>query len=107
MLISVSAMPDRIRVTMDGAAKTVSFEGTRMGGDVGSRRTVRQVAIRWAELTGTSYDCAAHAWRRLGLGRFQAPSKLGEVEWVEILAALDAEIAELVNDPSSRFYIYG
>ena len=96
-----------VRDTVTGVTKGVSFLGTRMAGDLGCRRTTRQVAIRWAELTGSSEACASAAWRRLGLGRMPAPSKISEMDWEDILQSLDAEISDLVNDPESRFYIYG
>ena len=108
-MLKVSATDKMIYVrdTVTGAAKGVSFRGTRMAGDLGCRRTTRQVAIRWAELTGTSEACASAAWRRLELGRMPAPSKISESDWEDILQSLDAEISDLVNDPESRFYIYG
>ena len=60
---------------------------------------------------GTIYikpeECASAAWRRLGLGRMPAPSKMSEMDWEDILQSLAAEISELVNDPESQFYIYG
>ena len=96
-----------VRDTETGITKGVSFLGTRMGCDEGTRRTARRVAIRWAELTGTSEECASAAWRRLELGRLPAPSKISESDWEDILISLDAEISELVNNPESRFYIYG
>ena len=96
-----------VRDTDTGATKGVSFLGTRLAGDLGCRRTPRQVAIRWAGMTGTSEACASAAWRRLGLGRMPAPSKVSERDWEDILQSLDAEISDLVNDPESRFYIYG
>ena len=96
-----------VRDTETGTTKGVSFLGTRMAGDLGRRRTTRQVAIRWAEITGTSEECASAAWRRLELGRLPAPSKISESGWEDILESLDAEISELVNDPDSKFYIYG
>ena len=96
-----------VRDTVTGVTKGVSFRGTRMAGDLGCKRTTRQVAIRWAELTGTSEACASAAWRRLELGRMPAPSKISESDWEDILQSLDAEISELVNDPESRFYIDG
>ena len=96
-----------VRDTETGTTKGVSFLGTRMAGDLGCRRTTRQVAIRWAGMTGTSEGCASAAWRRLGLGRMPAPSKISEMDWEDILQSLDTEISELVNDPESQFYIYG
>ena len=96
-----------VRDAYTGVTKGVSFLGTRMAGDLGCRRTARQVAIRWAGMTGTSEACASAAWRRLELGRMPAPSKISESDWEDILQSLDAEISELVNDPESRFYIYG
>ena len=96
-----------VRDTDTGVTKGVSFLGTRIAGDLGCRRTTRQVAIRWAEITGTSEACASAAWRRLELGRLPAPSKISESEWEDILESLDAEISGLVNDPDSKFYIYG
>ena len=96
-----------VRDTATNTTKSVAFRGTRMAGDLGCRRTTRQVAIRWAELTGTSEECARAAWRKLELGRLPAPSKISESDWEDILQSLDAEISELVNDPESRFYIYG
>ena len=96
-----------VRDTDTGVTKGVSFLGTRIAGDLGCRRTTRQVAIRWAVMTGTSEACASAAWRRLGLGRLPAPSKISESDWEDILESLDAEISELVNDPDSKFYIYG
>ena len=96
-----------VRDTDTGVTKGVSFLGTRMAGDLGCRRTTRQVAIRWAEMTGTSEACASAAWRRLELGRLPAPSKISESDWEDILESLDAEISELVNDQDSQFYIYG
>ena len=96
-----------VRDTETGTTKGVSFLGTRIAGDLGYRRTTRQVAIRWAEMTGTSEACASAAWRRLELGRLPAPSKISESDWEDILQPLDTEISELVNNPESRFYIYG
>ena len=96
-----------VRDTDTGVTKGVSFLGTRIAGDLGRRRTTRQVAIRWAEITGTSEACASAAWRRLGLGRLPSPSKISESDWEDILESLDAEISELVNNPDSKFYIYG
>jgi len=96
-----------VRDTDAGVTKGVSFLGTRLAGDLGCRRTTRQVAIRWAVMTGTSEACASAAWRRLELGRLPAPSKISEEDWEGILQALDAEISVMVNDPESRFYIYG
>ena len=96
-----------VRDTVTGTTKGVRFLGTRMAGDLGRRRTTRQVAIRWADMTGTSEACASAAWRRLGLGRLPAPSKISESDWEDILMSLDAEISELVNNPESRFHIYG
>ena len=96
-----------VRDTDTGVTKGVSFLGTRIAGDLGCRRTTRQVAIRWAEMTGTSEACASAAWRRLELGRLPAPSKISESDWEDILESLDAEISELVNDQDSQFYIYG
>ena len=108
-MFKVSATDKMIHVrdTETNTTKGVAFRGTRMAGDLGCRRTTRQVAIRWAELTGTSEACASAAWRRLELGRLPAPSKISESDWEDILQALDAEIADLVNDPESQFYIYG
>ena len=108
-MLKVSATDKMIYVrdTDTGCTRGVSFRGTRMACDEGCRRTARQVAIRWAELTGTSEACASAAWRKLGLGRLPAPSKISESDWEDILQSLDAEISELVNDPESRFYIYG
>ena len=96
-----------VRDTVTDTTKGVSFLGTRMAGDLGRRRTTRQVAIRWAVMTGTSEGCASAAWRRLELGRLPAPSKISASDWEDILQSLDAEISELVNNPESRFYIYG
>ena len=96
-----------VRDTETGTTKGVSFRGTRMAGDLGCKRTARQVAIRWAEMTGTSEACASAAWRRLELGRLPAPSKISESDWEDILESLDAEISELVNDQDSKFYIFG
>ena len=96
-----------VRDTDTGRTRGVCFRGTRMAGDLGCRRTARQVAIRWAELTGTSEECASAAWRKLELGRLPAPSKISESDWEDILQSLDAEISELVNNPESRFHIYG
>ena len=96
-----------VRDTETDTTKGVSFRGTRMAGDLGCKRTTRQVAIRWAELTGTSEACASAAWRRLELGRLPAPSQISEGDWEDFLQSLDAEISELVNNPESRFYIYG
>ena len=96
-----------VRDTETGTTKGVSFLGTRMAGDLGRRRTTRQVALRWANMTGTSEACAAAAWRRLELGRLPAPSKISESDWADILESLDAEISELVNDQDSKFYIFG
>ena len=96
-----------VRDTETGTTKGVTFRGTRMAGDLGCKRTTRQVAMRWAVLTGTSEACASAAWRRLELGRMPAPSQISEMDWEDILQSLDAEISELVNDPESQFYIYG
>ena len=96
-----------VRDTETGTTKGVSFLGTRRAGDLGRRRTTRQVAIRWAGMTGTSEECASAAWRRLELGRLPAPSKISEGDWEDILQSLDTEISELVNNPESQFYIYG
>ena len=90
-----------------GKTRGITFMGTRLGCDEGIRRTARRVAIRWAEITGTSEACASAAWRNLGLGRLPAPSKISESDWEDILQSLDTEISELVNNPESRFYIYG
>ena len=100
-MLKVSATDKMIYVrdAYTGVTKGVSFRGTRMACDEGCRRTARQVAIRWAELTGTSEACASAAWRKLGLGRLPAPSKISESDWEDILQSLDAEISELVNDP--------
>ena len=108
-MLKVSATEKMIYVrdTETGTTKSVSFLGTRIAGDLGCKRTTRQVAMRWAVLTGTSEACASAAWRKLGLGRLPAPSKISESDWEDILQALDAEIADLVNDPESQFYIYG
>ena len=108
-MLKVSATDKMIYVrdADTGRTRSVSFRGTRMAGDLGCRRTARQVAIRWAVMTGTSEECASAAWRRLGLGRMPAPSKISESDWEDILQSLDAEISELVNNPESRFYIYG
>ena len=108
-MLKVSATDKMIYVrdTDTGATKGVSFLGTRMAGDLGCRRTTRQVAIRWAGMTGTSEECASAAWRKLGLGRLPAPSQISESDWEDILQSLDAEISELVNNPESRFHIYG
>ena len=105
----VSATDKKISVKESDTVVTrvVTFAGTRMGCDEGTRRTARRVAIRWAEITGTSEACASAAWRRLGLGRLPAPSKISESDWEDILQSLDAEISELVNNPDSKFYIYG
>ena len=96
-----------VRDTVTDTTKGVAFRGTRMAGDLGCKRTTRQVAIRWAVMTGTSEACASAAWRRLELGRLPAPSKISESDWEDILISLDAEISELVNNPESRFHIYG
>ena len=96
-----------VRDTATNTTKGVAFRGTRMAGDLGCKRTTRQVAMRWAVLTGTSEACASAAWRRLELGRMPAPSKISESDWEDILISLDAEISDLVNDPESRFHIYG
>ena len=108
-MFKVSATDEMIYVrdTETGTTKGVRFLGTRMAGDLGRKRTTRQVAIRWAEITGTSEECASAAWCRLGLGRLPAPSKISERGWEDILESLDAEISALVNDPDSKFYIYG
>lgn len=108
-MFKVSATDKMIHVrdAYTGVTKGVSFLGTRMAGDLGCRRTARQVAIRWAVMIGTSEACASAAWRRLELGRMPAPSKISESDWEDILISLDAEISELVNNPESRFYIYG
>lgn len=108
-MLKVSATDKMIHVrdTDTGVTKGVSFLGTRMAGDLGCRRTTRQVAIRWAGMTGTSEACASAAWRNLGLGRLPAPSKISESDWEDILESLDAEISELVNSPDSKFYIFG
>ena len=108
-MLKVSATDKMIYVrnTDTGVTKGVRFLGTRMAGDLGRKRTTRQVAIRWAGMTGTSEECASAAWRRLGLGRMPAPSKISESDWEDILQSLDAEISELVNNPESRFHIYG
>jgi hypothetical protein len=59
-------------------------------------------------MTGTREDCARAAWRKAPLtGIPQHPAQVSEDEWDDILTALDTAIAELVNDPSSKFYIYG
>ena len=107
--LNVSATDKMIYVRESDTGKTrvVAFMGTRMGCDEGIRRTARRVAIRWAEMTGTSEACASAAWRRLELGRLPAPSKISESDWEDILESLDAEISELVNNPESQFYIYG
>ena len=96
-----------VRDAYTGSTRGVSFRGTRMAGDLGCRRTARQVAIRWAVMTGTSEECASAAWRKLELGRLPAPSKISESDWEDILQSLDAEISDLVNNPESRFHIYG
>ena len=96
-----------VRDTVTGTTKGVSFLGTRIAGDLGCRRTTRQVAIRWAGMTGPSEECASAAWRRLELGRLPAPSQISEMDWEDILQSLDSEISELVNNPESQFYIYG
>ena len=96
-----------VRDTETGTTKGVSFLGTRIAGDLGCRRTTRQVAIRWAGITGTSEACASAAWRRLELGRMPSPSKISEGDWEDILQSLDAEISELVNNSESQFYIFG
>ena len=108
-MLKVSATDKMIYVrdTETGVTKGVSFLGTRMAGDLGRKRTTRQVAIRWAVITGTSEACASAAWRRLELGRLPAPSKISGSDWEDILTSLDAEISELVNNPESQFYIYG
>ena len=108
-MLKVSATDNMIyaRDTVTDTTKGVRFLGTRMAGDLGRRRTTRQVAIRWAEITGTSEACASAAWRRLELGRLPSPSKISESDWEDILESLDAEISELVNNPESRFHIYG
>ena len=103
----VSATDHSIIVSQDGRSKTVQFNGTRLAGDNGTKRSVYRVAMRWATLTGTSEACANAAWRKLQLGRLPAPSRLCEDDWSDILSALDSEIADMVNDPSSKFYIYG
>ena len=93
-MFTVSVCPDRIIVTHKQTwdSKTVRFNGTRQAGDLGCKRTVRQVAIRWAVITGTSEACASLAWRRCEFGRMPAPAKLTESEWVDII---------------TKFYIYG
>lgn len=108
-MLKVSATDKMIYVrdTVTDTTKGVRFLGTRWAGDLGCRRTTRQVAIRWAEMTGTSEKCASAAWRKLGLGRLPAPSQISESDWEDILQSLDAEISELVNNPESRFHIYG
>ena len=108
-MFKVSATDKMIYVKESDTGKTrgITFMGTRQGCDEGTRRTARRVAIRWAEMTGTSEACASAAWRRLGLGRMPAPSEISESDWEDILQSLDAEISELVNDPESRFHIYG
>ena len=108
-MLKVSATDKMIYVrdTETGTTKGVSFLGTRRAGDLGRRRTTRQVAIRWAGMTGTSEKCASAAWRRLELGRMPAPPQISEMEWEDILQSLDSEIPELVNNPESRFHIYG
>ena len=108
-MFKVSATDKMIHVrdTYTDTSRGVYFRGTRMAGDLGFRRTTRQVAIRWAVITGSSEACASAAWRRLELGRMPAPSKISESDWEDILQSLDAEISDLVNDPESRFYIYG
>jgi hypothetical protein len=109
-MFSVSATKNTITVfdPRDGRSRTLRFTGTRQAGDAGRHRTTCQVAIRWAELTGTRKECARAAWRRAALtGVPRRPSCVNEDEWADILTGLDAAIAELVNDPSSKFYIYG
>ena len=108
-MLKVSATDKMIHVrdTYTDKPRGVCFRGTRRAGDLGCRRTVRQVAIRWAVMTGTSEECASAAWRKLGLGRLPAPSQISESDWEDILISLDAEISELVNNPESQFYIYG
>jgi hypothetical protein len=106
-MISVSVTNDMITVfdPRDSRSRTVRFTGTRLAGH---HRTTCQVAIRWAELTGTQEDCARAAWRKASLtGVPRRPAQVSENEWADILIALSAAIAELVNDPSSRFYIFG
>ena len=105
--MQVAANPDKITVSHYGQTKTVRFIGTRLGGDGGVRRSVRQVAILWATFTGSSEALAEAAWRHLAPGVLPAPSKLSEGEWRDLLTGLDAHISELVNDSHGRFYLYG
>lgn len=102
-IITVSATPEKIRVTHYDVTKCVRFKDPHTK----ARRSVRQVAIRWAELTGSSEALASAAWRRCAFGPMPAPSRLTEADWADVLQSIDSEIGALVNDPNSRFYIYG
>lgn len=106
-MVQVSVTQELIRVSAYGEVKHVRFVGTRMGADFGKRRTTCQLAVRWATLTGSSEDLARAAWRKAGIGAPRYPSKITEPQWEELLGRLDAEISDLVNNPSSKFYIYG
>jgi hypothetical protein len=109
-MLSVSATNNAITVfdPRDGRSRTVRFTGTRLAGDAGRNRTTCQVATRWAEMTGTREECARAAWRWASfVGVPRQPEQVSEDVWADLLTELDAAISVLVNDPSSKFYIYG